>query len=58
MPTIRSVAYVLSAVAGQVVSAKDWDSPAYNYLYQFPMPIAPIKVPKNVYNFPNAPTIE
>jgi bilirubin oxidase len=58
MPTIRSVACALSAVAAQLVSAKDWDSPAYNYLYQFPMPIAPIKEPLHKFTFPGGPAIE
>lgn len=58
MPSIRSVAYALSAVAAQLASAKDWDSPAYNYLYQYEMPIAPIKEPLRKFTFPNAPTIE
>jgi len=58
MPTIRSIAYAFSAVAAQLASAKDWDSPVYKDLYQYPMPIAPIKKPVREFTFPNGPTIE
>ena len=58
MPTIRSIAFALSAVATQLASAKDWDSPVYKYLYEFPMPIAPVKAPKETFKFPNGPDIE
>lgn len=26
--------------------AKDWESPAYTWLYQYPLPIPPVKTPK------------
>jgi bilirubin oxidase len=58
MPSIRSITYALSAVATQLVSAKDWDSPVYKDLYQYPLPIAPIKEPKSTFTFPNGPEIE
>ncbi|KAK3367420.1 Cupredoxin [Lasiosphaeria ovina] len=29
----------------KLVARKDWESPVYNYLYQFPLPIPPIKAP-------------
>ncbi|KAM0708683.1 hypothetical protein Q7P35_005335 [Cladosporium inversicolor] len=58
MPTIRSIAFALSAVATQLASAKDWDSPQYKYLFEYPMPIAPIKAPKETFQFPNGPNIE
>lgn len=45
MPSVRSSCYALAALAGQLVSAKDWDSPAYNYLYQYPLPIPEVKSP-------------
>lgn len=45
--------FVLPAVLGRVVSdtgpklvaRKDWESPAYTWLYQFPLPIPPVKTP-------------
>ena len=58
MPSIRSIAYALSAVAAQLASAKDWDSPVYKDLYQYEMPIAPIKKPLRTFEFPNGPKIE
>ena len=58
MPTLRSIAFTLSAVATQLASAKDWDSPQYKWLFEYPMPIAPIKAPKQTYRFPNGPDIE
>ena len=58
MPTIRSIAFALSAMATQLASAKDWDSPAYKWLYEYPMPIAPVKIPKETFQFPNGPNIE
>lgn len=57
MPSILSTTFALAALATQALS-KDWDSPAYNFLYQFPMPIAPIKTPLKTFTFPNAPSIE
>lgn len=46
MPSIRAVAYALSTlVASHFASAKDWDSPVYNYLFQFPLPSPPVKAP-------------
>lgn len=32
--------------SGSLVKRKDWESPVYNYLYQFPLPIPKIKTPK------------
>ncbi|KAK4180448.1 Cupredoxin, partial [Triangularia setosa] len=29
-----------------LVARKDWESPAYSWLYQFPLPIPPVKTPK------------
>jgi bilirubin oxidase len=45
MPSISSTLSALAAVAIQIVSAKDWDSPAYTALYQYPLPIPPVKKP-------------
>jgi hypothetical protein len=45
MPSITSTFSAIAALAIQLASAKDWDSPAYNYLYQYPLPIAPVKKP-------------
>jgi len=45
MPSITSTFYAIAAVAIKVASAKDWDSPAYTALYQYPLPIPPIKKP-------------
>jgi hypothetical protein len=45
MPSIRSTTCALAALAAHLCNAKDWESPAYNNLYQFEMPIAPIKQP-------------
>ena len=57
MPSIRSITYALSAVAAQLAAAKDWDSPVYKDLYQYPMPIAPVKEPLRKFQFPNGPEI-
>lgn len=32
--------------SNSLVKRKDWESPVYNYLYQFPLPIPTIKTPK------------
>lgn len=45
MPTISSTFCAITALAIQLAAAKDWDSPAYNYLYQFPLPIPEVKKP-------------
>jgi hypothetical protein len=45
MPSITSTFSAIAALAIQLAAAKDWDSPAYNYLYQYPLPIAPVKKP-------------
>jgi hypothetical protein len=29
----------------KLVARKDWESPAYTWLYQFPLPIPPVKTP-------------
>ena len=58
MPFIRSTTFALAALAANLCNAKDWDSPAYNYLYQFEMPIAPIKQPLSTFQFPNGPDID
>lgn len=46
MPSIGSTFCAIAAVAIQIASAKDWDSPPYTALYQYPLPIPPIKEPK------------
>lgn len=46
MATIRATSYALVALmATQFGLAKDWESPPYNFLYQFEMPVAPVKAP-------------
>lgn len=46
MANFRATSYALIALmATQIGFAKDWDSPPYNYLYQFEMPLAPVKAP-------------
>lgn len=46
MASIRGTTYALFAfLAAQLSSAKDWDSPPYNYVYQFPLPSPPVKAP-------------
>ncbi|KAL1585705.1 hypothetical protein WHR41_05946 [Cladosporium halotolerans] len=55
---LQSAICVLGALTAPFVSAKDWDSPPYRFLYQFEMPIAPIKQPLRTFNFPNAPPID
>lgn len=55
---MRVVLCVLATIAARPTLAKDWDSPVYKYLYQFEMPIAPIKQPLRSFTFPNAPPID
>jgi hypothetical protein len=31
--------------APKLVARKDWESPAYTWLYQYPLPIPPVKTP-------------
>ncbi|PNS14417.1 Iron transport multicopper oxidase [Sphaceloma murrayae] len=46
-------ASVLSlAVFTSSALAKDWDSPVYNYLYQYPLPFPTVKSPLYTYNNP------
>jgi len=40
-----SACYILAAFGASSVLAKDWDSPAYTSLYQYPLQIPPIKKP-------------
>ena len=35
----------LAALAAYPVIAKDWEGAAYTWLYQFPLPIPPVKTP-------------
>jgi hypothetical protein len=58
MPSIRSTACALTALAVHLCNAKDWEGLAYNNLYQFEMPIAPIKQPLSTFQFPNGPDID
>lgn len=59
MPSILSTTTcALAALAAHLVSAKDWDSPVYKDLFQYPMPIAPIKNKTDTFTFPNGPPID
>lgn len=49
---------ILVTVAAHLALAKDWESPVYSQLYQFEMPISPIKQPLRSFTFPNAPPID
>jgi len=49
---------ILVTLAARLSLAKDWESPPYNYLYQFEMPISPVKQPLRQFTFPNAPPID
>jgi len=35
----------LAVLAAHPVLGKDWESPTYSWLYQFPLPIPPVKTP-------------
>ncbi|KAH7041563.1 Cupredoxin [Microdochium trichocladiopsis] len=41
--TLRNTFLALAASLGGVAEAKDWLSPPYTWLYQFPLPIPPVK---------------
>ena len=49
---------ILVTLATHLALAKDWESPVYSQLYQFEMPISPIKQPLRSFTFPNAPPID
>jgi bilirubin oxidase len=55
---MRAALCTLVTLAARLTAAKDWDSPPYNYLYQYEMPIAPIKQPLRTFTFPNGPPID
>lgn len=55
---MRVTLYAFVTLSACLAQAKDWDSPPYNYLYQFEMPIAPVKKPLFEFTFPNAPPID
>ena len=55
---MRATLYALVTLSTCLTQAKDWDSPPYNYLYQFEMPKAPVKKPLTTFDFPNAPSID
>lgn len=55
---MRTSSYLIATLGAHLVLAKDWDSPVYSYLYQFEMPIAPVKQPLRQFTFPNAPPID
>ncbi|KAF2218963.1 oxidase cueO precursor [Elsinoe ampelina] len=50
----------LAACAGQVLAGDTtkWDSPVYNYLYQYPVPVPSVKTPVTTYTKPNGQKIE
>jgi hypothetical protein len=37
--------WVVSGTRPKLIARKDWESPAYSWLYQFPLPIPPVKTP-------------
>ena len=43
--SVRQTLAVFLALASDSL-AKDWESPAYTWLYQFPLPIPPVKQEK------------
>ena len=55
---MRTSSCILATLADHLALAKDWESPVYSYLYQFEMPISPIKQPLRQFNCPNAPPID
>jgi bilirubin oxidase len=44
-PQLIGILAALISLAPQCL-AKDWESPEYKWLYQFPLPIPPVKQPK------------
>lgn len=55
---MRASSCILATLAAHLALAKDWESPVYSQLYQFEMPISPIKQPLRQFTFPNAPPID
>lgn len=55
---MRTSSCLLVTFAAHLALAKDWESPVYSQLYQFEMPISPIKQPLRQFTFPNAPPID
>lgn len=55
---MRTSSCLLVTFAAHLTLAKDWESPVYSQLYQFEMPISPIKQPLRQFTFPNAPPID
>lgn len=55
---MRASSCILATLAAHLALAKDWDSPVYSQLYQYEMPISPIKEPLRKFEFPNAPPID
>jgi hypothetical protein len=55
---MRTSPCILATLAAHLALAKDWDSPVYRDLYQYEMPISPIKEPLRKFDFPGAPPID
>jgi hypothetical protein len=55
---MRTSPCILAGLAAHLALAKDWESPVYSDLYQYEMPISPIKEPPRKFDFPNAPPID
>ena len=55
---MRTPSCLLVTFVAHLALAKDWESPVYSQLYQFEMPISPIKQPLRQFTFPNAPPID
>ncbi|KAK4443350.1 putative bilirubin oxidase precursor [Podospora aff. communis PSN243] len=41
----KLASWTLPLLAAHTVLGKDWESPAYTWLYQYPLPIPPVKTP-------------
>jgi bilirubin oxidase len=52
LPTIKLVHLALALACLGTATAKDWLSPPYTWLYEFPLPIPPPKAPTKTYTNP------
>lgn len=56
--SLKAMLCLVAGLIANVSLAKDWESPPYNFLYQFPMPLAPVKKPLKSFTFANGPPID
>lgn len=56
--SLKATLCLVAWLAAELSLAKDWESPPYKFLYQFELPIPPVKKPLKSFTFANGPPID